>query len=229
MITSPEIPPRVYRALSERINQNIHTPAGAEALAIDIESETGIHLGVNTIKRFLGIIESPWPPRKRTLDVIAQYLGYPDYKTMNNGKVYFSSRYSPRGDILIDMERFYLGMTIEINWTPNSRIVLFHISKGKFEVKQSKNCLLEKGDILHLTQLARGYRFIADKVFRNQNFMGTYIASEDTKITEISILKYDMEYNEAHREPRPYELALKNRRAERRKLSECADNMDRKV
>ena len=229
MITSPEISPRVYRALADRVNQNIHTPAGAEALAVDIESETGIHLGVNTIKRFLGVIESPWPPRKRTLDTIAQYLGYPDYKTMNNGKVYFSSRYSPRGDILIDMERFYLGTTIEIKWSPNSSIVLFHTERGKFKVKKSKNSLLEKGDILYLSQLARGYRFVADKVFRNENFMGTYIASEDTKITEMNILEYDMKYHEANRTPRPFELALKKRRTESRKDSESIDDLEIKV
>ena len=197
MNISSEIPPRVYTALSEKIRQNVCTPAGAEALAIDIESITGIHLGVNTVKRFVGVIQSVWPPNKRTLDAIAAYLDYPDYKTMNDGRLYYSSRYSPRGDIMIDMEKFNLGATIEIKWTPNSRIVLFHKEKGMFEVKESKNCMLESGDILTLTQLAKGYLFIAENVCRGEENLGMYSASEDTRIKEMNIINIDREYQTA--------------------------------
>ena len=224
MNISSEIPPRVYTALSEKIRQNVCTPAGAEALAIAIESKTGVHLGVNTIKRFVGVIQSVWPPNKRTLDAIATYLDYPDYKTMNDGRLYYSSRYSPRGDIMIDMEKFHLGTTIEIKWTPNSRIVLFHKEKGVFEVRESKNCMLESGDILTLTQLAKGYLFIAENVCRGEENLGMYSASEDTRIKEMNIINIDKEYQKAfcapaavrrkRRDDKTIALGIKNKLSE---------------
>ena len=53
-----------------------------ELLAPDIESATGEHIGVNTMKRLLGFIADERTPRTSTLDVIARYLGFDNWEAL---------------------------------------------------------------------------------------------------------------------------------------------------
>lgn len=51
-------------------------------LALDVESVTGEHIGVNTLKRLLGFIDDEREPRISTLDVIARYLGFENWEML---------------------------------------------------------------------------------------------------------------------------------------------------
>ncbi len=68
--------------LSEINHQDVTTPAGASVLALDIEKKTGCCLGLNTVKRLVGVIPSDVTPRRTTLNVLANYLGYPDWELL---------------------------------------------------------------------------------------------------------------------------------------------------
>ena len=57
--------------LSERVGQDVRTPAGATALSIDIGSRTGHTLSVNTIKRLVGVLPEEVNPTRSTLNIIA--------------------------------------------------------------------------------------------------------------------------------------------------------------
>jgi len=54
-------------------------PGECEALSIDIEDRTGTPLSVNTLKRLLGILPQVRQPRLSTLDILARYIGFPNW------------------------------------------------------------------------------------------------------------------------------------------------------
>jgi hypothetical protein len=71
--------------LREEITQKvfcseIHTIGDCRLLSEDIEVKSGMRLGINTIRRFWGLLDSV-PPSKTTLDILALYCGYQNWST----------------------------------------------------------------------------------------------------------------------------------------------------
>ena len=68
--------PYVTGLLKQKSNRDFRISGDCEYLALDIESVTGEHIGMNTLKRLLGFINDEREARISTLDVIARYLGF---------------------------------------------------------------------------------------------------------------------------------------------------------
>ena len=69
--------------LSEKLGVDVSTPAGATWLQLDIETATGERLGLNTVKRLVGVLSSDAQPRISTIKIISDYLGYPDWRAFS--------------------------------------------------------------------------------------------------------------------------------------------------
>ena len=76
---------QIKQMLADKLGQPITYPYDCELLRNDIFSHTKLFVGVTTLKRLLGFVkphgDRPYEPRTYTLDVIARYLGHPDYAT----------------------------------------------------------------------------------------------------------------------------------------------------
>lgn len=179
--------------LSEKIGQEVTTPAGASFLCLDIESKTGIALGLNTVKRLVGVISSDVSPRKTTLNVLANYLGYPSWDLLEEDTAMEGSDFG-RKDIFIEMSDFEEGTEVEVCWKPDRRVIIHHKGNGQYTVIKSENSKLHPGDLLSLSQLAIGFPFIADKVFRNENSLGSYRAADGAGITRFNIIEDKYSY-----------------------------------
>lgn len=53
-------------------------------LADQISNETQRHISVSTLKRFFGIIQSPFNPSKYTLETLARFMGFEDWHDYQN-------------------------------------------------------------------------------------------------------------------------------------------------
>ena len=51
-----------------------------ELLAVDILDTTGDSLGLNTLKRMFGRLNDNTKPAQKSLDIVARYLGYLDWR-----------------------------------------------------------------------------------------------------------------------------------------------------
>ena len=69
--------------LSDKVKEYVSTPAGAAKLQLDIEVATGERLGLNTVKRLVGVLPSDAKPRTSTIKIISDYLGYPDWRVFS--------------------------------------------------------------------------------------------------------------------------------------------------
>ena len=168
--------------LSEKIGQDVTTPAGASVLCLDIESKTGVSLGLNTVKRIVGVIPSDITPRKTTLNVIAKYLGYPDWEHLAEDTEMQGSGFGKK-DIFIEMAELEKGSVVEVCWKPDRRILIRHEGDGQYTVLRSDNSKLLPGDLLSLSQLAVGFPFVADNVLRDEKSLGSYRAADGAGIT----------------------------------------------
>lgn len=174
--------------LSEMIRQDVRTPAGASYLWLDIKSKTGVLLGLNTVKRLVGVIPSDVSPRKTTLNVLANYLGYPSWDLLEEDTAMEGSSFG-RKDIFIEMSDLEEDTVVEVCWKPDRRILIRHDGNGQYSVLKSENSKLRPDDILSLSQLAIGFPFIADKVFREGKPLGCYRAADGAGITRFNIIE----------------------------------------
>ena len=69
--------------ITKNLGIDVSTPAGATWLQLDIETRTGDRLGLNTVKRLVGVLPSDAKPRISTIKIISDYLGYPDWRAFS--------------------------------------------------------------------------------------------------------------------------------------------------
>lgn len=73
------LPIVIVEMLQRKSGNDLCLPSDCEFLSLDIESKIGVHLGATTLKRLLGFAKDERAPHASTLEVIAQYLGFPHW------------------------------------------------------------------------------------------------------------------------------------------------------
>lgn len=173
--------------LSRKTGCDVTTSAGAEILCRNIESVTGERLGLNTVKRIVGILDYEGNHRKMIMDIIARYLDFASWELLKAKINNDISGFSLHSTIL-DLEALPVNQKIMIKWDPDRQVVLIHKNGRIFEVEDSLNSKLEKGDMLRLSQIAPGFPFYASEVIRNNVSLGNYSAAMVAGIKSISII-----------------------------------------
>lgn len=182
-----ETHPKLIEMLARKAGLDVTTPRGAEFLCHDIETVTGERIGVNTVKRIVGIFNYQGSHREMILDIIARYLDFPSWKLLEailNDK---TSGFSKKNRIL-DPESLRSGQEIAIYWEPGRKVTLRHGEGRDFTVVESINSKLKAGDELSLSQLAPGFPFYASNVKRGEESMGHYTAATVAGISRIELI-----------------------------------------
>ena len=177
----------VLEMLKKMAGYDITTSCGSAMLHKDIETKTGQRLGLNTVKRLVGLIDYNSEPRQDTLTIIAHFLGFTSWECVIR---YINDNISgfELKDSIVDLEILPPGKNIRIKWEPDRNILLNHIIGEKYEVLESINSKLQKGDILYLSQISEGFPLVVKKVIRDTMNMGNYKAGVDTGIKSIEII-----------------------------------------
>lgn len=111
-----------------------------------IYERTRERISATTLKRIFGYIKEDVKPRKFTLDLIAQYIGYRSYaefcEKMNRGE---SQSGMIEGES-ISADSLVEGQMLRISWLPDRECVVEYKGDGRFEVVAAKNTKLSVGD-----------------------------------------------------------------------------------
>jgi len=185
------LPPIVVAKLEERTGINLGNPSDRDiqVLSTSIENVTKSRLGVNTLKRLLGrISDNTHQSRPGTLNVIAQYLGSPNWPALllalSNGSSSFTSI---EGELRSqDLE---VGQTIEITYLPNRQLHFIYLGNEQFEIVASENSKLQVGDICTVSSFVQRYPLIIRNVLRKGHELGSYSAARAGGISAVKILK----------------------------------------
>lgn len=168
---------KITELLKKKCGEDISTPSGVETLALDIESKTGEHIGVNTLKRLLGIINDERVPRISTLDIIARYLGYGNWSTMQQLDTGSNSDFGPMEDS-IHTSQLPATQKIAITYHPDRTVIIQHLGGGHFTVLSSVNSKLHVGDKIQVSHLVASFPLLVSHVIRDGQDLGTFTAGK---------------------------------------------------
>ena len=181
--------------LSKTIIRKIEKKFGKENIhSGDCAALAGsIGIGETTVKRMLGLVGADSPernrvPRRSTYDLLAQWLGYPDYKALltelNEGE--YSSKFI---DIpTLESNDIDKGTQIKLRYEPSRIIVMTYTGNDQFLINESKNSKLLKGDIITISHLVLGMPMIVKSVVRGDKMLGGYIGAKDGGLTSLEVI-----------------------------------------
>lgn len=176
------------KKVEERFGRELKYSQDCEALAQSILEVTKERLGVTTIKRLFGFAGETVAPRASTMDIIAQYLGYDDMADMTSclGESPDISMFTPVDEI--DVISLDHGTQLQITYNPGRLIIMTYLGECRFIVNESQGGKLRKGDILRITQLAKGFEMLVTDVIRDDMSLGAYHAAKDGGLTSIEVI-----------------------------------------
>lgn len=179
----------ILRKIREAVGLEMTRSADFDVLSQAIRDKTNENLGVNTLKRLFGFKTDKVVPRLSTMDVIAQYLGSEDYETLIKevGEDADISLFTPIDCMEVkDLER---GTQVRVAYDPNRVFFLTYIGDFNFivnEVEGSRN--IRKGDLLTISQLAVGHRFVVAHVNRDGIDLGAYESAKYKGLKSVEII-----------------------------------------
>lgn len=168
--------------LSQRCGREFRLSADCEYLTLDIESATGEHLGVNTMKRLLGFINDERVPRVQTLDIIARYLGFNNWEELLRSCENYSNSSFGKDTEELTAADLEIGAQVEVLYQPGRRLLMQYNGENMFEVVESVRSKLVTGDKVTLTHLVAGYPLIISNVERNGQQLGAFTAGKEQGI-----------------------------------------------
>ena len=179
----------ILKRLREKVGLGMTRSADFDVLSQAIKDTTNENLGINTLKRLFGFKTDKVVPRLSTMDIIAQFLGSEDYETLVKelGEDADISLFTPIDCIEVgDLEK---GTQIRVAYDPNRVFFLTYIGAFDFivnEVEGSRN--IQKGDLLTITQLAVGHRFVVAHVTRDGVDLGGYESAKYKGVKSVEII-----------------------------------------
>lgn len=181
-----KLPNHIIRLLEQKTGRSVTTASGAEMLRNDIESVTEVNISINTVKRLTGVLPYEGTPRPDTLNIIARYLGFTDWKLLQNYIDGNISQFNPADDTIF-IDKLAAGAVIAVEWALDRRVKMKRLCGGVCEVLIAENSKLKVGDILRISAVAPGFPFLASAVVRGGQNLGTYSAAEDYGVTRAFV------------------------------------------
>lgn len=178
----------IRQMILEKFNSPLTYPQQCEALAMAIKEATGQTLGTTTLKRMMGFVSGPASPRPSSLDIIAQYLGYPDYSLLAKDLGEDAEISDFRAVESIDSADLEPGEQIQITYNPNRVLVLTYIGENKYVVNESHGSKILKGDKLMVAGFYVGFELLVSDVERGGRHLGSYQAAKQGGLTGVEIV-----------------------------------------
>lgn len=185
MSSSKQIPElqALIAAVEKRFREEVRTTAGFERLAASIEYELREGLGASTLKRIWGYIPSVTTPRLSTLDILARYAGYADFKAFRQALAGADESAFLSGTTCLTSDDLAPGDRVVLGWAPNRRVRLRYAGEGRFEVVESSNAKLQPGDIFESSCFFKGWPLFVPGILRGGEMTAPYIAGKAHGLT----------------------------------------------
>jgi len=184
------LPIYIRIAVESKFGKPIRYPKDCIALAEDMYLKNRVRISESTLKRMMGFVKGTEQPRKYTLDLLANYLGYTNYEIL-----YSSIQHENTSSFqtLQSIESTHLpgGSVIEFRYAPDRKVILKHAGNQTYEVLSSENSKLKTGDIFQISQFIDGYPLILSDVIRDSSSLGQFVAGKSGGIYQLKILHHE--------------------------------------
>ena len=174
--------------VEKKYGRRVTTTTDFESLSVVIEHEIGEMLSSSTLKRMWGYVSLNPIPRKTTLDILCRYIGKWDFRTfcedLKHSPEYESHFFTARFVSVADLQK---GAKVTIGWAPNRIVTLDYLGEFSFEVRESINSKLEKGDRFELSTLILGYPLYISRILRGGEYTPSYVAGQTTGLNLLEV------------------------------------------
>ena len=178
----------LLRAVEERFGEAVKTTAGFERLATSIDFTVGQTLGASTLKRLWGYIPEKTTPRLSTLDILARYAGYKDFKAFRKTlHAEESSAYVTERTCLTSAD-LAEGDRVLISWAPNRLVTFRYCGNDLFEVVEAANAKLLPGDVIEVSCFFKGWPLFVPGIRRGNIITPPYIAGKAHGLSRLEKL-----------------------------------------
>lgn len=158
MICSTHILKQIFEDLSNHFGKPLYVNKDFIALDKSIMLATNSAISTSTLKRMWRILKSGEETtinlHDSTLDILATYLGYPNFTAYLNHYQEDPSKTShnitSRKLLATQIED---GQLISLTWNPGREVVVKHEEGNRFSVVSSINSKLQQGDTFELNQI----------------------------------------------------------------------------
>ncbi len=159
----------------------VRTPRDFDALATTIFNNTRQMISATTIKRLWGYLveKEEQNPRLNTLNILAQYVGYPDYETFC--KLYSEESGSEsaflHNNSLLSRSLFK-GDRLRLMWNPGRCVTIQYIGLNQFKVIESINSKLSKNDIFICERIVENSPLLLSNLIHDEGEPVNYICGK---------------------------------------------------
>lgn len=142
---NPEDFERLKQEVETLVGRSIKTPKDFVFLSRQIEGYANETISVSTLKRMWGYVASPCNPSKYNLNLLSRMVGYPDWASFVGGQEGLSSsRFFVKSKLIADA--LQKGEQVRLTWCPGRVLTIMYKGNDTFEVVDSINSKLAKGD-----------------------------------------------------------------------------------
>ena len=160
---------KLRTAIETSLGHRMQTPKDFDLLRDHIYSRLRILISPTTLKRVWGYLPNTSEPSLKTLDTLAQFVGYQDYDSFclhTQDMVSSNPVLSRHINVENDLSQ---NDTLTLFWQPDRKCAIRYLGRQQFVVTASENTRLQQGDTflcsliiegepLYLSQLRQGER-----------------------------------------------------------------------
>lgn len=175
--------------VEQRFGHKVFSTYDFDALSEHISQETRELLSSSTLKRLYGYVSSKPIPRRSTLDILSHYIGKKDYdefqQSIKSDQAFISNYFSTK---TVCSSSLPVGTKLRIGWPPNRLVVLEHLGDCRFEVVESLNSKLLKGDRFTQVSFMMDIPLYISEIERGNEITPAYIAGMKSGLSIVELL-----------------------------------------
>ena len=162
------------------LKKKLQTPKDFEFLRERLYARLHMLVSRTTLMRFWGYINEDVSPRKATLDILTQFLGYPDWDGYcQNSLLPKEQQSSPimsrRLSVANELNK---GERLRLTWQPDRVCDIEYLGDLTFKVIASENTRLQPGDTFECSLIVEGEPLYLDNLIQGQKLPTAYVCGK---------------------------------------------------
>lgn len=167
-------------SIEQTLNRKMQTPKDFDFLSERIFARLNILLSPTTLKRMWGYLNEGNVPRKSTLSILAQFIGYRDWDAFEEALAKGENPLQSNLILSRMLSSFSLskGDKLQVTWLPDRSCTLVHLGDCFYEILESQNSKLQKGDTFHCSLFIEGEPLYVDSLTHGTYHDVAYVAGK---------------------------------------------------
>lgn len=164
----------LIKLVENKLGQPLMAPADFNLLSLEIERSLNEKISISTIKRLVGYVNDEHKPSITTLNLLARYIGYPNWIALQLQIDDITS--GSLNDDIIRSSDLANGDEVEFDWAPNRHCHVKYLGEQRFEVMEvSGSKHLQAGDTFETMVMCVGQPVMATNHIHGNERRPVYI------------------------------------------------------